>query len=119
MVLWEVIIGRIGVNLGLDISAALKGGVYVLRHRGRVIYVGKAKVMLMKIMAHREGARKGVAPWSPVPGIVFDSVEIFPEHPDRVNALHSRLTDELAPSWNSVVHFPLRAQPDISIRRRF
>lgn len=105
------------MNIGVDISTALKGGVYVLRNRGKVIYVGKAKVMLMKIMAHREGARKGVAPWSPVPGIVFDSVEVFPEHPDRVNALHAKLLAELNPEYSTVVYFPTPAAGVPILRR--
>lgn len=100
---------------GFDITAALKGGVYVLRQRGVVVYVGKARIMLMKIHAHREGARKGVAPWSPVPGIVFDSVEVFPEHPDRVDALYARLTEELAPTYRPFV-MPLPEGPKLARR---
>lgn len=81
----------------VDISAILGGGAYVLRHRGTVVYVGKSTVLLTKLAGHRNGARRKVATWSPVPGIVFDSVEIYPEHPDRVDALVEELTLRYSP----------------------
>lgn len=103
------------MEVGMDATALLQGGVYVLRANGRVVYVGKARCMLNMIHAHRKGARRGVPAWSPIPPIVFDGVEVHPEHPDRVDALLARLTDELQPSWVPF-QFPVPAVPQITRR---
>ncbi len=84
----------------IDISAALASGVYLLEHRGRVVYVGKAKGMIDMITGHRRLARKPGQPWNPVPGIVFDRALVQPCHPDRVDALLAALIAEYQPIYN-------------------
>ena len=62
----------------VDVSAILGQGVFLLWHRGDVVYIGHAKSMLEMISAHAHGARRSLPPWFPIRGIVFDRVEVIP-----------------------------------------
>jgi hypothetical protein len=101
-----------------DISAVLAGGVYVLRARGRVVFVGAAnKSMLSRIATHRNLARKPQKAWLPIQGIVFDEILIRPEHPDRVQDLVNKLIEEYKPHYNLPAPSPM--QDNVTyIRRR-
>ncbi len=37
----------------IDCSDMMRGGVYVLRHRGEIVYIGKAKNFLARTYSHR------------------------------------------------------------------
>lgn len=72
-----------------DFSALLRPGIYFLGHLGRIVFIGKAKVPLVRIAAHRNLARIPPKAWVPIKGIVFDKVSVQSVHPDRID-------DELA-----------------------
>lgn len=65
-------------EIGFDVSKVLGPGVYILRARGRVTFVGRARRQVMtQILAHQE-VTKGT--WFPglVRPVKFDSVEVIP-----------------------------------------
>jgi hypothetical protein len=74
-----------------DVTAILRQGVYLLSREGRVVYIGQSRCMLIRIYAHRNLARKRVPHWLPIRGVVFDTVEVIPCHPDRVDDLERGL----------------------------
>lgn len=87
----------------VDISSALRCGVYALISRGEVVYVGKSKCMLVRIYSHRNAKRKsGTLPsWFPVKGIAFDEVHIQPCHPDHIDTLESTIINRYKPKFNT------------------
>jgi len=66
----------------VEISAVLRAGVYLLMHHERVVYVGKAKVMLGRLYKHRVawGSKKRTPITGAIPakGMLFDRVLIRP-----------------------------------------
>lgn len=88
----------------VDATPILAGGVYILIHRGEVVYVGKAKRMLNRLSAHltvRSAQRKDRVPsWLPIKGIYYDKVLISPCHPDRIDALERSMIDLYRPRYN-------------------
>jgi len=56
--------------------------------------------MLARIYAHRNLARKRVPSWLPIRGVVFDTVEVIPCHPDRIDALERGLIELYRPVCN-------------------
>lgn len=73
----------------VDVSAIIAPGVYILRLRGRVVFVGAAKKPLVRLYAHANWRRGEPAPsWLPTKPIAFDSVEI---RSCRVEELDARL----------------------------
>jgi excinuclease UvrABC nuclease subunit len=98
----------------VDVSAILRPGVFVLSHRGKVVFVGKSKCPLELIAAHRSLARKRVPEWMPIKGIVFDSITVTPEHPDRIDALYQSLIDQHQPHYNVRV-IPTPSEPHLNL----
>lgn len=86
----------------IDASAMLRGGIYALEYQGKVVYIGKAKSMLVRIYTHRNNARKRAPPWMPpsAKGIVFDNVWVRPCHPDEVDDLEHALINFYRPRYN-------------------
>ena len=73
----------------IDATAVLRSGVYVLRLRGRVVFVGQGKVVLAKVYAHRAQRRGSPAPaWLPARPIEFDEVFIKTCRVDQLDALY-------------------------------
>ena len=63
----------------LDLSATLRPGVYILRHRGQITHIGAAKVPLARIAAHLSGDRLIPEALSGLLHTVrFDSIELRP-----------------------------------------
>jgi hypothetical protein len=96
----------------IDVSAALRSGVYLLSRDGVVVYVGQSKCPLVRIYTHRSLARKRVPGWLKVRGVVFDTAEVIPCHPDRINALEQGLIEFYKPVYNKThnpepVEFPI------------
>lgn len=85
----------------IDVSAAIGSGVYTLLRRGRVVFVGKSKSMIMMIGAHRRLARRPVPVWVDIPGIVFDTVKVYPCGPDRATKLANELIAFYNPHYNT------------------
>lgn len=86
----------------IDLSPALRHGVYLLKLRGRVVFVGRGKVPLELIAGHRSLAGKATAYWLPFRGITFDEVLLRPSHPDRSAAEVSALILEHDPTGNRI-----------------
>jgi excinuclease UvrABC nuclease subunit len=88
-----------------DVSQMLRGGVYMLVHRGVVVYVGKSKVMLGRIYTHRAAwgrkARKPITGNIPARGILFDQILIQPCASDRIDALEVSLIAQHKPRYNT------------------
>jgi hypothetical protein len=73
----------------LDASAILKPAVYILRLRGRVVFIGAAAKPVVRLYAHAAQRRGAPAPaWLPVRPIEFDDIELIP---CRVEDLAARL----------------------------
>lgn len=85
-----------------DASQFLQSGVYALVHKGEVIYIGKAKAMIVRVATHRSNARRKTPSWLPdsAKGIVFDEVHIQPCHPDRIDELEYSMINLYKPRYN-------------------
>lgn len=94
------------LDKAVDISAALRLGVYVLRREGRVVFVGKSRCPLLHIAAHRQFSRGYGKSWFPIKGITFDAVEVILAHPDRIDALVRGLIELYLPVHNSATEAP-------------
>lgn len=90
-----------------NVTAALTSGVYALVHQGKVVYIGQAKAMLVRICTHRSNARKKVPSWLPATakGIIFDEVHIQPCHPDRIDDLEHALISFYKPKMNTLLKY--------------
>lgn len=98
----------------IDVSEALRSGIYVLLHRGTPIYIGKAKgPTLALIAAHRANARGHVPAWNPIPGINFDQVLVRYVHPDRIQSTFDHLLATLRPRYNANSSRPPVTAPDL------
>lgn len=85
-----------------DVTAVLKQGIYALVAGGRVVYIGKAKAMLVRVYNHRSNARKHSPVWLSdlAKGIVFDEVHVRPCHPDEIDDLEHALINFYKPRYN-------------------
>lgn len=90
-----------------NVTATLQCGVYALVHQGKVVYVGQAKAMLVRICTHRSNARKKVPSWLPATakGIIFDEVHVQPCHPDRIDDLEHALISFYKPKMNTLLKY--------------
>ena len=69
------------IGADVDVSHMLGPGCYALCRAGEVLYVGKAKVLIIRIYAHYNAMarrRKGQKPLPGTKGVAFNSVKIFP-----------------------------------------
>ena len=84
-----------------DISGILKPGVFLLSFGGKVVFVGRAKCLLVSIAGHRAAASGPRLPeWFPVKRIQFESVAIIPTSYDRTLQLAQALIEFHQPSRN-------------------
>ena len=74
-------------ELEFNITDALKPGVYILRNRGAVAYIGKAKCLLSAIATMRNMWGRPAAAASPLPHVHFDSIAIIPCDLTRASAM--------------------------------
>lgn len=89
----------------VDISAALRPGVYVLYRGGKVVYVGQSQCPLVRIYTHRACSGRKVPSWLTARGVRFDRVEVIPTHPDRLDEAEQALIAFYRPPGN-VRHVP-------------
>lgn len=101
----------------VDVTEILRCGVYVLRNRGTVVYVGQSKAMLTRVYTHRNLARKKAPPWLKTAGVVFDEVLVMAVHPDRLDAVERELIARYQPKHNQA-HKPLQLPTTPSVGRR-
>lgn len=89
----------------VDVSLALKCGIYALVSQGEVVYVGQSKCMLTRIYSHRNAKRKsGSLPsWFPVKGIAFDEIHVQPCHPDLIDQLERDMINRYKPKFNTLL----------------
>lgn len=81
----------------------LKAGVYALLYRGRVVYIGKAKCMLVRVYSHRSLAGRKVIPRNlptSAKGIKFDDCHIRPCSLDVVDELEREMIELYKPQFN-------------------
>jgi excinuclease UvrABC nuclease subunit len=88
-----------------DVSVMLRCGVYLLCHRGTVVYVGKSKVILGRVYTHRVAwGRKSRKPQTaaiPARGILFDQILVRACASHEVDDLEAKLIAELSPRYNT------------------
>lgn len=89
----------------VNVSEALKCGVYALVSKGEVVYVGKSKCMLVRIYSHRNARAKSktLPSWFPVKGIAFDEIHVQPCHPDRLDQLEFDMINRYKPRFNNLL----------------
>lgn len=88
-------------SLTIDISAALRPGVYLLHHGPRVAYVGRARCILAALANHIFANRaRNLPAWLPVRAIHFDRIEIIPCDTTRAHALAAALIIMHRPTHN-------------------
>ena len=83
----------------MDVSAVLLPAVYILRHNGRVVFVGAGKNPLARINAHANQRRgEQLARFLPIRPITFDAVELRPARVDQLAATYHSVCSEL--NWS-------------------
>jgi len=83
-------------TMGIDVSAILKPAVYILRNRGAVVWVGAARVPLVRLYGHQTYRRgKPVPSWHPGKPMEFDAVELRPCLVDELEKALDEVREEL------------------------
>lgn len=78
----------------------LVAGVYALVLRGKVVFVGKAKLPLAFVASHRELAHTSHTDFVLAKGVVFDDVWVRPCHPDEIDSEYTRMLAKYKPRHN-------------------
>lgn len=104
-----------------DISLCLRSGVYLLAHRGVVIYIGQAKSLLGRVYTHRNlwgrKARGGKGPdWMPIKGILFDEVHICPCATDKLDEFEREMINLYKPKFNQLLKTAGQADAPASLK---
>lgn len=98
--------------LTADISFVLRPGVFLLRRSERVVYIGKAKCLLIALAHHALRNRASKLPeWFPVRAINFDGVEVIPCDISRATDLHHALVALHDPLYNRPAKPTRQPQP--------
>ncbi len=88
--------------MGQDISAITMPGVYILRARGRVVFIGAGRNPLARIYAHSTHRRGEPSPaWLPLRPITFDAVELRSCRVEELAGAYASATEEL--NWSPPV----------------
>jgi excinuclease UvrABC nuclease subunit len=90
----------------VDVSEVLECGVYVLLHRGEVVYIGQAKEMLKRVYthAHFRGRLKPANFRSskyPQRGFQFDEVQVRPCAVGELDDLEREMIQQHQPKHNT------------------
>lgn len=95
------------VEGALELGAMLRSGVYLLLHRGTVVYVGQSKQVLRRVYAHRvvwAAKRKGRRLTQlRTQGILFDDFLMVPCPEDRLDGLERELIQRFRPRCNTLL----------------
>lgn len=107
----------------VDVSKVLRSGVYLLAHRGVVIYIGQSRVMLGRLATHRSQwgrkARGMASPdWLPVRGILFDEVHICPCPLEKLDELEREFIALYKPRFNTKLKSPGQADAPATLKVR-
>lgn len=91
----------------VNVTAALRPGVYALLYHGVVVYIGKSsKAPVDRIYAHRSLRARKAPAWLPIKGMLFDEVHILPCHPDRLDEVEHALIELYKPKYNVKLKTP-------------
>src|SRR5258706_5319067 len=87
------------------VGEILQAGVYALVHKGRVVYIGKSKRMLVRIYTHRNNWGKKLKHfnglnWAKVKGILFDDVHVMPCRLEILDMLEEEMIRLYRPQYN-------------------
>lgn len=89
----------------VDVSTMLRQGVYILLHQGTVVYVGKAQLMLGRILQHRTAwgakSRKPRTAVIPAKGMLFDQIMVRPCMSINIDALEAQMIERYRPRYNT------------------
>lgn len=92
-----------------DFSCMLRSGVYALGHKGKVVYIGKSRLMLRRIYQHRYNwgrAKKfGHPTWLPK-GILFDEIFVRPCTLEQLDQLEYAMINLYKPRYNILLKEP-------------
>lgn len=104
-----------------DISRVLRSGVYILAHKGVVIYVGQSKGMLSRIYAHRSmwGRKQRAKPapeWMPIKGILFDEVFVCPCPLDKLDQFEIEMINLYKPKFNTRLKAPGQIEAPFTLK---
>lgn len=76
-------------------------GVFILSHRGRITYVGKARRLLAAISIYESrNNNRNVPSWFPIKHIQFDSIQVIPCDVARSHAIAESLISHYDPIHN-------------------
>ncbi len=85
----------------------LRSGVYALVHKGKIVYIGKSKVMLVRIYQHRNNwsrKKRENLPW--LKGILFDDIYIRPCPLELLDTLEYEMINLYKPKYNVLLKQP-------------
>ncbi len=89
------------VDNWVNISDLLKPGVYSLLWRGKIVFIGKTKCLLVALAAHRAVVSGPRLPeWFPTKRVQFDGMQMIPCASDRAALLLPALIAMHQPTHN-------------------
>lgn len=107
----------------VNASEILRSGVYLLVHRGVVIYIGKSKCMLGRVYSHRNlwnsKRRRKELPWwveSMLPGIQFDEIHVRPCSLEALDDLERDMIELYKPRYNVQMKTNAKSRAEVSIK---
>lgn len=99
-----------------DCSSILSGGIYVLKFRKQIVYIGQSKCILSRVYTHRtnRGQKKPMWVKAMARGILFDQILMLPVKPEDRNSLEAKLIAYYKPKYNIQLKNPVDA-PKLSL----
>ena len=101
-----------------DCTEMLAAGVYLLCHKGKVVYVGKSKCMLVRTYSHRNSRNNRSLPKAiQAKGIPYDEVHVMACHPDKIDSVEFEMINLYKPRYNDRLKLqaPVSAPFSISV----
>lgn len=93
----------------VDVTVALRPGVYALIRDGVVVYVGQGKRPSARIEAHRSNwGRKALPAWMPASlrGVLFDEAWVLPCRLEDLDRLERAMIELYKPRYNIQLKTP-------------
>lgn len=87
----------------VDCSTLLRGGIYVLKYKKQIVYIGQSKCFLSRINSHRSNKGQKAPSWvkAMARGVTFDQILVLPVRPEERNALEAKLIGLYKPKYNT------------------
>jgi len=99
----------------IGVGEILRAGVYALVWRGRVIYIGKSKKMLVRIYSHRANKGKARNIFTSAKPFSFDDVFIRPCSLEVIDELERDLINLYRPKYNVALKAPVLIEKEITL----